>query len=91
VVITAAEPTFTPRTAQRFGVALGPETYSYTDGIREAKELERKLGGRSDLLPVEDGRFRIISGDFTNEREARRWLIYLNRNDLIGEVVPLRP
>ncbi|MCB0637938.1 MAG: thioredoxin family protein [Lewinella sp.] len=90
-VLTAAEPTFTPRTGQRYGVAIGPQTYTYTEGVRTAAELERKLGQRWNLQPLDDGRFKIVSGDFGEVGEARRWLIFLNRNDLIGEVVPLRP
>lgn len=90
-LVASAEPTFTPRTGRRYGVALGPDTYNYTEGVRAAAELESKLGRRADLLPMPDGRFRLVSGDFQDQREARRWLIFLNRNDLIGEVIPLRP
>ncbi len=82
-----ARPSFSPRSTQQYTIALGPEAYTYADAVRRAAELEQQFDHRADLLPVADDQFRIMIGTFETPTAARRFLIFLNRNDLIGEVL----
>lgn len=81
---------FSPRSTQRFGIALGPQSYSYNDGIRKVVELEQKFNQPAELLPLDNGNYRITIGEFESQTDARKFLVFLNRNNLIGEILPLQ-
>lgn len=87
--LAMAEPAFAPRSAAPYGIRLRKVIPDYSSAIQEIRELERKFESRAELQPINNGQFSVVLGHFDTASEARRFLQYLQRNNLQGEIVPL--
>ena len=79
------------RSGTRWGIQTSVYT-NYQEAVREAARLDQRYGHRTEIFTEQlsgQPRFRIIMGNFERRSEALNLLIYLNRNDLLGEVVTL--
>lgn len=59
---------------------------------QKAAAIDNKYGYPSSIRAVEDrGRlaYQVIVGRFTKKSKAQEFLIYLNRNDIIGQIITL--
>lgn len=87
--IAAAEPYFAPRSSLAYGVRLAETSPDYSEAVHLIGELERKFEQRAELEPTGDGSFNIILGAFETTGKARQFLLFLNRNNRSGEIVPV--
>lgn len=77
---------------QSFGIQLPDVGADYSLAVRQAAELEVKLEQRVELAPQQTPQglvYRMVVGRFGLRSEAEQFLNYLNRNDLIGEIIAL--
>ncbi len=76
---------FTPRSGDYYTISLGIYT-DYQKALEIVKKYDNKYGERVDM--IRKGRqFQVISGHFDKQSEATTYLNYLNRNDIMGQVV----
>ena len=85
------EPTLTARSGTRWSVQTAVFT-DYQQAVQEAGRLDERYGHRAEILTEQLAgqlRYRIVVGKFEKRSQALDFLIYLNRNDLLGEVIAL--
>lgn len=87
--IASVQPVFAPRSGMTYGVQLKNVLVDYPTAIRMVGEIERKYEQSTELKPNGDGRFFLVLGKFPTTGKARQFLLFLQRNDREGEVVPL--
>ena len=87
--IAAVQSGFAPRSGMNYGVQLKNVLVDYSTAIRMVEEIERKYEQRTDLKPNGDGQFFLVIGNFPTTGKAREFLLFLQRNDREGEIVPL--
>lgn len=87
--IAAVQSGFAPRSGMSYGVQLKNVLVDYSTAIRMVEEIERKYEQRTDLKPNGDGQFFLVIGNFPTTGMARQFLLFLQRNDREGEIIPL--
>jgi thiol-disulfide isomerase/thioredoxin len=87
--IAAVQSGFAPRSGMTYGVQLKNVLVDYPTAVRMVGEIERKYEQSAELKPNGDGQFFLVLGNFPTTGKARQFLLFLQRNDRQGEVVPL--
>ncbi len=87
--IAAVQTGFAPRSGMTYGVQLKNVLVDYPTAIRMVREIERKYEQSTELKPNGDGQFFLVLGNFPTTGKARQLLLFLQRNDREGEIVPL--
>jgi thiol-disulfide isomerase/thioredoxin len=87
--IAAVQHDFAPRSGMTYGVQLKNVLVDYPTAIRMVGEIERKYEQSTELKPNGEGQFSLVLGNFSTTGKARQFLLFLQRNDREGEIVPL--
>ena len=82
-------PVFTPRSGQQYTVLLG--TFDeYQQALEMVQKYDNKYGHPVNMIAETSNKkykYRIISGQFALRSEAGKYLNYLNRNDIMGQII----
>ena len=80
---------FTPRSGNYYSISLGIVN-DYEKALETVEKYDNKYGERVDMIPfTKDNttQYQIISGHFARRSEAAQYLNYLNRNDIMGQII----
>ncbi|WP_367388633.1 thioredoxin family protein [Lewinella sp. LCG006] len=87
--LAAVQPGFAPRSGLSYGIQLKNVLVDYPTAVRMVTEIERKYEQSTELKPNGEGLFFLVLGNFPTTGKARQFLVFLQRNDREGEIVPL--
>lgn len=87
--IAAVQSGFAPRSGMNYGIQLKDVLVDYPTAIRMVEEIERKYEQGTELKPNGEGLFFLVLGNFPTTGKAHQFLLFLQRNDREGEIVPL--
>ena len=83
------ETSFSPRSSLNYCIRLEQTLADYSSAVQAVNDFERKFETKAELLPKPDGSYEILLGAFETTGEARQFLLFLERNDRQGEIIPL--
>ncbi|MEL7252093.1 MAG: thioredoxin family protein [Bacteroidota bacterium] len=86
--VAMVEPSFSPRSSLTYCIRLDQTQADYSSAVKAVTEFERKFEAKAELQPKPDGSYEILLGSFETTGEARQFLLFLQRNDRQGEIIP---
>ncbi len=87
--VAMLETSFSPRSSLNYCIRLEQTLADYSSAVQAVNDFERKFETKAELLPKPDGSYEILLGAFETTGEARQFLLFLERNDRQGEIIPL--